>query len=750
MSEEILKRLEDSYGDWFDGKFETPDMTNKLYPYEKLFSPIRVNKLTIKNRIVMGPMGNISMCEETGRPNQKMINYFEERAKGGVGLITTGLIPVSYGIDSSIIELGNLSYFPRIDRSRTVYAGWRDLSSNVHSHGAKIFVQLTPGLGRVGNPQCLVNSLKLPVSASWNPNFYISAIPCKRLSDCKIKKIIKKLGQAAADAKASNLDGVYLHGHEGYLMEQLTNPAFNRRKVGHFANWQTFGIDAIKKIRQRVGKDYPIMYRIDLSLALNATYGDKMKQIKALKKFRNERRIAETLEYMKNLVKAGVDMFDVDLGCYDNWWLPHPPASMPAGCFLEISKLVKDYFKDNNILSNAGVEVPVVAVGKLGYPDLAEQALRDEKCDMVMLARPLLADPDWCNKAYANKVSDIRPCIGCQEACIREFVEGGHPQCAVNPRTAFEHELKDIQKAEKSKKIAVIGGGPAGIVASQVLIARGHKVDLFEKGKELGGMLIPAGTPKIKYEINNYRKYLIREVDKLKENGNFKLHLETTADVKSLKGKYDVIVVATGTKQMKVNIEGVDNKNVATAVQVLTNPELVKNAKNIVVAGGGDAGSETAYFLKYELGKDVTIIEYSPNLMATACTANRGHIIHYLEKAGVTVHNCSSVKSVNSDNTVTIIKNVSKTVPTPFNTWSPILPENIHNPLAKKIKVDNKEMNIPADFVVIAYGIKNNDDLYLELVKENAAKEIYNIGDSNVSGRVFTAVKSAYRKALSI
>jgi len=226
--------------------------------------------------------------------------------------------------------------------------------------------------------------------------------------------------------------------------------------------------------------------------------------------------------------------------------------------------------------------------------------------------------------------------------------------------------------------------------------------------------------------------------------------METVADVKTLKGKYDAIVVAAGTKQMKVNIEGVDNKNVATAVQVLTNPELVKNAKNIVVAGGGDAGSETAYFLKYELGKDVTIVEYTPNLMATACTANRGHIIHYLEKAGVTVHNCSSVKSINSDNTVTITKNVSKTVPSPFNTWSPILPENIHNPLAKKIKVQNKEINIPADFVVIAYGIKNNDDLYLELVKENAAKEIYNIGDSNIAGKVFTAVKSAYRKAITI
>ena len=172
VTEKILFDLDNDFGDWFNGKFEIPKMTNKLYPYKELFSPIKVNKLTIKNRIVMGPMGNINMAEETGRPNQKMISYFEERARGGAGLLTTGLIPVSYGIDPTVKELGDLSYFPRIDRTRTVYSGWRDLASGVHAHGASIFIQLTAGLGRVGNPQCLLTQLKLPVSASWNPNFF--------------------------------------------------------------------------------------------------------------------------------------------------------------------------------------------------------------------------------------------------------------------------------------------------------------------------------------------------------------------------------------------------------------------------------------------------------------------------------------------------------------------------------------------------------------------------------------------------
>ena len=165
-----IQKLVDSYGDWFldEKTMAKGKMTSNLYPYDNLFSPLTINRLTVKNRLVMAPMGNISMCDETGRPKEKMIAYFAERAKGGVGLITTGLVPVTFGIDPSLIELGDLTYFPRIDRSRTVFAGWRDLTAGVHSFGSRIFLQVTAGLGRVGNPQCLTNQFKLPVSASWN------------------------------------------------------------------------------------------------------------------------------------------------------------------------------------------------------------------------------------------------------------------------------------------------------------------------------------------------------------------------------------------------------------------------------------------------------------------------------------------------------------------------------------------------------------------------------------------------------
>ncbi|MGL6226147.1 MAG: FAD-dependent oxidoreductase [Thermoguttaceae bacterium] len=767
VDEQILYELENSYGDWFKGKFESPQMTNELYPYENLFRPIKINGITVKNRIVMGPMGNINMSEETGRPSQKMIDYFEARAKGGVGLITTGLVPVSFGIDPSIIELGKLSYFPRIDRSRTVCVGWRNIASVVHTHGAKIFIQLSAGLGRVGNPQCLLNQFALPVSASWNPNYYIPQIPCRPLSGRAVRRLVGRFGQASADAKAAGLDGVYLHGHEGYLLEQFSNPAFNRRLFGRYANWQQFGLDIVREIRDRVGPKYPIMYRIDLSLALNATYGEKMKEVKSLKKFMKERTIEQSLDYMLHLVKAGVDIFDVDLGCYDNWWLPHPPSSMPSGCFLDISQQVKDYFEEQKVLSNAGLPVPIVAVGKLGYPDLAEKALSQKKCDMVMLARPLLADPDWVNKVYANQVEQIVPCIGCQEACIREFVEGGHPQCSVNPRTGFEDSIpQELNQSQKPQRIAVIGAGPAGIMTAQTLLSRGHTVELYEKWDRVGGLLHAASVPAIKYELANYAQYLENLVRELQKNDRFQLMLNSEKTAEELKSQqFDVIVVATGTRSIPVSIPSsiptstsgsilgstpvLEKDRIFELVQVLENPGLIESAKNITILGGGDAGCETAYWLAYELGKKVTIVEVAPTLMTHSCTANRGHVLHYLQKVGVLVHNHSTVRCLTEKGLI-IEKNMSKTVPDPYNTWSPILPENIKNPLARKILSEIRELEIPSDAVIVAYNRSADSALYEELVESHAAPLIFNVGDSNIRGKVFSATKTAFRKARTI
>lgn len=735
-------------------------MTQELYPYGRLFSPIKINKLTIKNRIVMAPMGNIDMCEETGRPNDMMLQYFFARAKGGCGLLTTGLVPVSHGIDSTVTELDGLTYFPRIDRSRTVMPGWRDLAQGVHAHGSRIFVQLTAGLGRVGNPQCLLTQKKLPVSASFLPNYYIPAIPCMRLSDRKLRRIVTNIGQAAADAHAMGIDGVYLHGHEGYLIEQLSNPAFNHRKLGRYADWRRFGLDMVAEIRRRVGPDYPIMYRIDLSLALEETYDEETLGSTHLGRMRGGRTVEQTLSYMEELVAAGVDVFDVDLGCYDNWWMPHPPASMPAGCFVPVARAVRERFAADGVRSNAGLPVPVVAVGKLGYPDVAERALREGSCDMVMLGRPLLADPEWPNKAFAGRVADIRPCIGCQEGCLNEFVEGGHPQCAVNPRCSFEHLMPESPAPAKSpKRVAVVGAGPAGMVCALAASRRGHAVTLIDASDKLGGKLVAAGAARIKFDVENYRVYLERQVRKQADEGNLTLELGHAATKDALAAaRYDAIVCAAGAREATPPVPGlselVDAGLAVPATRLLREPELLGQARSVTVIGGGAVGCEVAQWLAVERNvSHVSVVEMLPHMMQGACTANRGHLLHALAGHGVRLLNMTRVERAEQTLGGTLMhvsRNRHKNVPDPYVSWTPILPENVVNPLAPKVGDDWHEEVMASDLVVIACGGQADDSLFYELQQTHAAPELRNIGDGFAPGRVLEAVRAAYRLGTTI
>ena len=748
-----LQELVDGLGTWFQDEQRLRDgrMTADLYPYEKLFSPVQVNGVKLKNRIVMGPMGNVSMVDPTGRPTAKMIEYFVERARGGVGLITSGLVPVSFSEDPSLLEPGDLTYLPRIDGSRTLFAGWRDLAEGIHAYGAHLFIQLTPGVGRVGSPECLVKRHKLPVSASWNPNFYIPSIPCRPLTDRQCRKIIAAAGQAAADARACLCDGVYLHGHEGYLLEQMTNRAFNRRRLGAFADWQAFGLLLVEEIRKRCGSRYPIMYRIDLSLALRATYGDEMSRIRSLRKFRNERTVEQTLVYMANLVKAGVDMFDVDLGCYDNWWLPHPPGPMPPGCFLPVAQIAKEYLAQTGVKSNAGLQVPVVAVGKLGYPDLAERALREGTCDLVMLARPLLADPDWPRKAYAGDVARIRPCIGDQEGCINEFIHGGHIQCSVNPRTGFEERIPaEVPPAPVPKKVAVIGAGPAGILCACTAAERGHQVTLFNDGARAGGMLVPGSVPKIKQDVACYLAYLEQVLgDHGADHGVLVRHSTPAAVESLLAGQFDSVVVCTGARPLRPPVEGVDRPHVVQAIDLLRSARLPDGVQRIVVVGGGEVGCETAYLLAAEQGKHVTIVEMLPYFMKEACTSNRGYLIHHLRKLGVVLLNCTRLKSI-EEHTVTVLRNISPTVPDPYVTWAPVLPENVKNPLARPLRVREETAMLEADLVVLATGLRADDSLYQACLQAQVAPEIYAIGDAFAPGRILEATRAGYAVGRSL
>ena len=603
----------------------------------------------------------------------------------------------------------------------------------------------------MGVPLSLLTKHRLPVSASWNPNFYIPAVPSRPLSDRECKRIIRDAGQASADAKAMNIDGVYLHGHEGYLLEQMTNPAFNRRILGHFTDWQTFGLEIVREIRKRVAADYPIMYRIDLSLALNATYGERMAKIATLRKFRHERQADETLQYMANLVKEGVDLFDVDLGCYENWWLPHPPNTVPSGVFLPVSRLVKQFFAENDIRSNAGLPVPVVAVGKLGYPDLAEKALRDGMCDMIMLARPLLADPEWANKAYAGRVGEICPCIGDQEACMNELYRGGHVKCAVNPRTGLEDVVpREVAAAAKPRRIAVVGAGPGGILAAITAAKRGHKVILYEAHGRLGGWLVPGSVPRTKYEIGNYLVYLEGQMERCSREHDLTVRLNTSVTAELLKSEnFDALVVSTGAQPVRLAVEGAELPHVVQAVDLFLHPEWAKDAHDVTVVGGGTVGCEAAHWLAAEHGKQVSLVEMLPHFMKNVCTANRGHMIHELERRGVKLFNCARPTSIRPGE-VTIARNISSTVPDPYITWAPILPDNIPNSLARAIREEIVEESLKADLIVVAAGLRADHSLFDACQAQNAASEISCIGDNFRIGHVFEAVEAGFNIGRSL
>ncbi len=713
--------------------------------YDKLFEPCYIGKCRIKNRIIMAPMGNINMCDPIGRPSQKMIDYFVERAKGGTGLLTTGLIPVSYGVDPTVSEDNDTTYFPRIDgSSRTRLSGWRDIAAGVHAYDSKIFIQLTAGLGRVGSPEPALKG-KMLKSASINKNFYVPQLPHLPMSDRGIKKIVKSFGQSAVNAKVCGFDGVQLHGHEGYMMDQLTSAPWNRRKFGRYKNKHQFGIDVVREIKKRCGEDFPVIYRIDLTQALKECYGEEIfkKNFKGM-----ERSIEEGLSFCKALVEAGVNAFDVDKGCYDNWFLPHPPAYFEDMPYVEeIAGRLKKFFEEENI------NVPVIAIGKLGKPEVALEVIEKGLADFIMLGRPLLADPYWPQKVREGRVKEIRHCMGDQEGCIQSFILGGHPCCTVNPYTGFE-DVKKLTKAEKPLKVAVVGGGPGGCEAARTAFLRGHEVTLYEKKNRLGGQLIAGSNMEIKHDVERYVSNLQYQMQQLEGDG-LKLMLNCEVTAEELKDKYDVIICATGLSPIKPKIPGLENIPHVEARSLLERQmELPQEAKKIAVIGGGVVGCELAYSLAYEKDAEVTVVEMLPELMTGTVHANRSMLLWLMMGKGafknsdkrplrVPVKAFVATKAESIEQGMLHLKANLKRK-NPYTPWSTLVPENIHNPFDKKLDPKQVEdIKIPVDLVVLSTGGYSENKLYNELMAIKAANRIYAVGDASSPGRAWEAINSA-------
>jgi 2-enoate reductase len=342
-------------------------------------------------------------------------------------------------------------------------------------------------------------------------------------------------------------------------------------------------------------------------------------------------------------------------------------------------------------------------------------------------------------------VSEIIPCIGDQEACLNEFIHGGHIQCAVNPRTGFEEQLPaEVASAAHPVRVAVVGAGPAGVTCATLAAARGHRVTLFERESSVGGMVIPGSRPRFKFDVANYRDYLETRVGRAVGDHNLILELGLDITPQMLQARdFDVVVLCTGGRPRTLPVPGIGGPHVVQAVALLSDPALAGGAERVAVVGGGDVGCETALFLVRELGKEVTVIEMLPTLMKESCTANRGYLIHMLERAGVRLWNASYVERIDAD-AVTVSRNISPTLPSPTVTWAPVLPENVVNPLAKPIRVDEETTVVEADLVVLAVGMVPDTRLYEACVDRNVAPEVHVAGDAFSPGRIFEATKAGY------
>jgi 2-enoate reductase len=443
----------------------------------------------------------------------------------------------------------------------------------------------------------------------------------------------------------------------------------------------TFPLEIIETINDASQGDLPIIFRFALT-----------------HKIPGGRTEEEGLEVCQIVEDAGVGALDVDAGCYENLYWPHPPTYQPPACMLDMAAKAKQGVKN----------IPVMGVGKLNYPDIAVQAVVEGKADFVVIGRGLLADPEWANKTRSGRVEEIRPCIGCHEACLSRLRRKS-TSCAVNTACGEERALR-LTPAERKKRILVVGAGPAGMEAARVATLRGHKVTLYEKSGALGGKLLLASVPDFKQDLRILRKYYEQEMERL--GVELVLNTEATAE-KIIKRKPDVVFLASGAVQRIPEVPGIDSPKVTTAIDVLSGKAAV--GKDAVIVGGGMTGCELAVHLAQK-GKRITIMEEFPRILndMNHVHANREMLRKMLEENDITILTNTGI--------VEVTEAGLKVVNTSFN-----------------------KSEIPTDTVIIAAGLVSHDTLFDALWDK--IDEVYRIGGCVTPGKIIDAIWDGYRRA---
>ena len=683
--------------------------------YESLFTPWKVGNVEIKNRIVMCPMGGTSLFgwfELTGcHFDKEAAKLFLERAQNNVGLIIPGIAP-----------LRDTFWGKWLWQNPKMFDELKVFMDEIHKTGAKLFVQLTAGMGRSWAITELVAPLHKnkftraivkpiidtshelaspsPLPSRWDPE-----ITTPEMTKEQIHEIIEAFAKTAKLCKDAGVDGVEIHAvHEGYLLDQFTMEWTNKRTDeygGSFENRYRFPVEIVQAIKKVCGEDFPVSLRYSVESKVK---GFREGAVPGETYTEAGRCMEESEKAAKYLQDAGYDMLNADNGTYDSWYWAHPPMYMPQNCNLEDVAHIKKF-----------VGIPVVCAGRM-EPEVGAQAVAEGKIDAVGVARQFLADGAWVTKLMEDRLEDIKPCICCHSGCFNFSSSKGHAntqdltdtmglaRCAINAET-MQSKKHYIKPAKKVKNIAVVGGGIGGMETAIVCAKRGHKVTLYEKSGELGGVFIAAAAPSFKEKDRALIVWYRREMAKY-PNIAVKLNTEVK-DIASLGA--DEVVIATGSKANRIPVPGVEKG--IQAVDFLL--DKVQVGENVTIIGGGLTGCEIAYEL-YLQGKKPTIVEMLDDLICTPgiCLANTSFLRDFFKANQVPVHLETAVCEIKDDSVVVKDK-------------------------------DGNQFSIAADSVILSTGYKPQP-------LATKSKHVHIVGDACKVGNLRTVIWQAWDVAMKL